>query len=575
MTIPTPLQEALRDSITSGTFVDVKFWVFSKRRSNPGSIGGPKALFVNEHVAKRVPRLGALLDDRKTKENLRVRFPTEREPYTSGYDYDEDSDLEDDDEDASDLDDGPTAASQVAGGKSGNYPEPVAFEIPDAKSNDSQASDIISVSEFNSLFSESSDTKDETNPAPSAHVGKVIVIEDVAFTTFQALLRYLYTNEIEFAPWGSTERREARTRETVSEPYGIPKPSPKSVYRLADKYEIPELKELALRQIQQDLFKCDITEEVFSKYTSWYPKLRELELRQLARVLLSSEPGTTLASFKEKVKCYTHGKLPYGGHVISTLYELMESDESVKETPLAVAASVERVPGEEWAGLRRALISSLSSGTFLDSQFYAVESRSTTSSPKLRPIYFCSRVDKNLMSRLVTCSSKLGSQRTSLQGMDGYDSDIDVEKSDQEDSIERYPRFKCVRESPTPMDFPLDPALLLNHRAAKTWSAIFLYVYTGQITFAAISSRGVDLSKDDQNGHSEGEPKPLQDPEGLNSPLPPVAFTTFQPCSPKSVYFLANKVGLTGLCDIAFKSIRSNLDENNIIEELFSPFTAE
>jgi hypothetical protein len=124
-----------------------------------------------------------VLDDRKIKENLRVRFPTERDPYTSGYDYDEDSDLEDDDEDASDLDDGPVAASQVAGGKSGNSPEPVPFEIPDAKSNDSQASDIISVSEFDSLFSESSDTKDETNPAPSAHVGKVVVIEDVAFTT--------------------------------------------------------------------------------------------------------------------------------------------------------------------------------------------------------------------------------------------------------------------------------------------------------------------------------------------------------------------------------------------------------
>ena len=48
------------------------------------------------------------------------------------------------------------------------------------------------------------------------------------------MLQYLYTNEIEFAPWGSTERRNARAYE-LSESYGIPKPSPKSVYRLADK----------------------------------------------------------------------------------------------------------------------------------------------------------------------------------------------------------------------------------------------------------------------------------------------------------------------------------------------------
>ena len=49
------------------------------------------------------------------------------------------------------------------------------------------------------------------------------------------MLRYLYTDEIEFAPWGSTEGRKARALEKISESYGIPKPSPKSVYRLADK----------------------------------------------------------------------------------------------------------------------------------------------------------------------------------------------------------------------------------------------------------------------------------------------------------------------------------------------------
>ena len=35
-------------------------------------------------------------------------------------------------------------------------------------------------------------------------------------------------------------------------------------------YGIPELKELAFQQIQRDLCKCDIVEEVFSKYTSQF-----------------------------------------------------------------------------------------------------------------------------------------------------------------------------------------------------------------------------------------------------------------------------------------------------------------
>ena len=137
-----------------------------------------------------------------------------------------------------------------------------------------------------------------------------------------------------------------------------------------------------------------------------YPELRELELRQLARELLSSNSGPTLKLFKEKVKCYTHGELLHGGHVISTLYEFMESDESVEETPLAVTASVNhQVVGEDRIWLKRALTTSLASGTFLDSQFYAVESGSSTGMPKIRPIYFCSKVEEIFMFKLMACKS--------------------------------------------------------------------------------------------------------------------------------------------------------------------------
>ena len=124
-----------------------------------------------------------MLDERKIKEDLRVRFHLCREPHTSGYDYEDDSDLEDDDEDTSDTDDGPTVAPRVAGEKAGNYSEQVTIENSNTKGDDSQGSDIISVSDFDSLCSESSNTNFDTNPAPSAHVGKVVVIEDVAFVT--------------------------------------------------------------------------------------------------------------------------------------------------------------------------------------------------------------------------------------------------------------------------------------------------------------------------------------------------------------------------------------------------------
>ena len=135
-----------------------------------------------------------------------------------------------------------------------------------------------------------------------------------------------------------------------------------------------------------------------------YPELRVLELKQLARELLSSDLSPTVGSLKAKIKSYTHGQLPHAEHILPALYELMEGDESVEETPLPAAAPQnQHVTGGYLDGLKEALTSSLTSGTFLDSQFFAVETRSSTGSPKIRPIYFCSGVGGNFVSKLVMC----------------------------------------------------------------------------------------------------------------------------------------------------------------------------
>ena len=142
--------------------------------------------------------------------------------------------------------------------------------------------------------------------------------------------------------------------------------------------------------------------------TDWrrYPELRDLELRQLARVLLSSDSGPTLGLLKTKIKSYGNGELQHAEDILPALYELMESDESVKETPLPAATpSNQQASSRDWEGLKRVLTRSLTSGTFLDSQFYAVESRSLTGLPKIRPLYFCSTVGGSFVSKLVACKS--------------------------------------------------------------------------------------------------------------------------------------------------------------------------
>lgn len=54
MAPPHCLLDALNDSITSGTFIDTKFYVFSRREVS-GHVGSPRALYCNSRILEAVP----------------------------------------------------------------------------------------------------------------------------------------------------------------------------------------------------------------------------------------------------------------------------------------------------------------------------------------------------------------------------------------------------------------------------------------------------------------------------------------------------------------------------------------
>jgi hypothetical protein len=51
---PQFLLDALTDSISSGTFIDTKFYVFSRREAT-GRVGSPRALYCNSRILNTVP----------------------------------------------------------------------------------------------------------------------------------------------------------------------------------------------------------------------------------------------------------------------------------------------------------------------------------------------------------------------------------------------------------------------------------------------------------------------------------------------------------------------------------------
>jgi hypothetical protein len=78
-----------------------------------------------------------VLNERGAKENLRAGFPTDRRPYTTRYDYDDDSDLEEDyDEDDISDDEPPSAPQVVTVTEKSRDKGVVALEKSDARSNE-------------------------------------------------------------------------------------------------------------------------------------------------------------------------------------------------------------------------------------------------------------------------------------------------------------------------------------------------------------------------------------------------------------------------------------------------------
>ena len=146
----------------------------------------------------------------------------------------------------------------------------------------------------------------------------------------------------------------------------------------------------------------DSTKEVRFSLRCRYPELRELELEQLAHTLLSTDSGPVLDALKDKIKFYTRGQLPHAKEILMALYELMERSEPFKKTPVQSPAPSKRgIACGDRKSLKDALTWSLTSGSFLDSQFYALDSRPPAGAPRIRPIYFCSMVGGTFSSKLV------------------------------------------------------------------------------------------------------------------------------------------------------------------------------
>ncbi|KAI5835842.1 hypothetical protein K523DRAFT_259999 [Schizophyllum commune Tattone D] len=210
---------------------------------------------------------------------VKERFTAYQHWSRNEYDYEADSDISDDeDEDA--KDDFPQDESPVAPGTAETAKTLSVFD-------DLEVLSISSVGPTDVSVDWGDDVEGGSN-ASTPHPESAIVIKQHAHRTWKALLFYLYTGRIALKKLSSA--RDPSVPEDAT-PLAC---SPKSMYRIAEKAKLDDLRALCLKAIAADLTEKNIASEVFSTFSSQYSEVLELETDVLVKYMRASESSCNL-----------------------------------------------------------------------------------------------------------------------------------------------------------------------------------------------------------------------------------------------------------------------------------------
>ncbi|RPD63866.1 hypothetical protein L227DRAFT_572307 [Lentinus tigrinus ALCF2SS1-6] len=314
---------ALLASVVGQSFEDVKFWAYSRRTSD-GAVDTPLSLLANSRLIRKTSsHFGFLLAAGFAESgvaDMDAPYPSTRPSFTEMYDYASDSDLDDQEE----VEDLPSTGEQSlpvseAGG-------------PRAPAMDEHSLEEGGKGQQKARLDES-ESEDHTEKI-IAKPGKVVFLEDIAYTTWKAFIVYAYLGEVNFAPLKS----ENKARPSLTHSHTPPPCSPKSMYRLAEKYDIPDLKKDALKSIQSKLSPHNILEEIFSTFTSLYPAVQSIELEYLHA---HSNDSGIRARLPKWLEAMEDGHLPRGAAgIVASLIDKLTTLPQMKQCPSGCNGSI-------------------------------------------------------------------------------------------------------------------------------------------------------------------------------------------------------------------------------------------
>lgn len=272
----TGLHHECRKSLDTGTFIDTKFFVFS-RRNQDAVIYAPGAVYAGSGVLRGAgchyleALLGGGFGGNTVTGLLNGDVPEGRTHLTEAESqvFESDSDIEDDD-------DTPTLASTHPTNMTVNCTEDDSWISEEDSSLDHCAAKIIQADMKPVTGNKNTMKVEEDNVSGPDYKGKIVVLSQFAYPTWKALVYYLYTGTISFAPLTSQLDAPGGSRRHAT--FGPPLCSPKSMYKLADELGMVGLKARAEADFRSKLSSRNITTELFSTFTLQFDRIRDIEI---------------------------------------------------------------------------------------------------------------------------------------------------------------------------------------------------------------------------------------------------------------------------------------------------------
>ncbi|KAI0692945.1 hypothetical protein BC835DRAFT_1355276 [Cytidiella melzeri] len=314
----------LHHTIVGKEPTDIRYVVYSSRNKS-GRLSHPRVLFgTKDALTQKCSTLEDILETGLPQLSGSLLGASERPRRTAYTLYrDDDSDFEDDDDMDSDEVDSRTSVERAAASSS-------RLPLLDRIGNETNAVKP----EPNSPSSLPTATQADL---PS-YGGKTIVILGAAAHTWEAILYWLLTGAIVFAPLTSEGRTSRNTAIEQSRLANPDRPSPvscKSVYRIADALKLESLKAQTLDHLGRRLSMNTYLDELFSDFTSRYEEVKKMEMLAVIKHWDQIKGSTAL---RTKMINIATGKLPHAGSVMADL--LMKA--SVKDEEDATQPSRKR-----------------------------------------------------------------------------------------------------------------------------------------------------------------------------------------------------------------------------------------